>query len=327
MWELGHKESWVLKNWCFWTVVLEKTLESPLTARRSNQSMLNEINPEYSLKDWCWSWSSNTLANWCELPGKDPDAGKDQRQEEKGTREDELVRWHYRLNVHELEEAPGDGEGQGSLACCRPWIRKESDVPEWLNNSSKCWHEEILSSALILKTCSSWHASFYTEKLSVKHNLHGSFIFAHVLLTQYYSMYNNSELFLILFSLWNKSFAMNLYFPTLKYFFFLCLINIEIYKCLYFVFYLKCISSYFHFPRVYTWSPVFAYYLSNDLYLDYPCSFYVNITGFSLRNTVQSCCNKEYLWHLETWQDVKWTPGQQKLVRTSDVETYRKHAG
>ena len=146
MWELGHKESWVLKNWCFWTVVLEKTLESPLTARRSNQSMLNEINPEYSLKDWCWSWSSNTLATWCELPGKDPDAGKDQRQEEKGTREDEMVGWHHRLYGHELEQAPGDSEGQGSLACCRPWIRRVRRA--WVTEQQQqvlTWGNPVLS--------------------------------------------------------------------------------------------------------------------------------------------------------------------------------------
>ena len=63
MWELDHKENWAPKNWYFWTVVLEKTLESPWTARKSNQSILKEISPEL---DWCWSWSSNTLATWCE---------------------------------------------------------------------------------------------------------------------------------------------------------------------------------------------------------------------------------------------------------------------
>ena len=65
MWELDYKESWVLKNWCFWTVVLEKTLESFWTARRSNQSILKEISPECSLWGRCWSWNSNTLATWC----------------------------------------------------------------------------------------------------------------------------------------------------------------------------------------------------------------------------------------------------------------------
>ena len=66
MWEPDYKEGWALKNWCFWTVVLEKTPESLLDARRSNQSILKKINPEYSLKDWCWSWSSTTLTTWYE---------------------------------------------------------------------------------------------------------------------------------------------------------------------------------------------------------------------------------------------------------------------
>ena len=69
--------------------------------------------------------------NW--LIGKDPDAGKDWRQEEKGTTEDELVGWHHWLNGHEFEQAPGVGDGQGSLACCSPWDCKELDMTEWLN--------------------------------------------------------------------------------------------------------------------------------------------------------------------------------------------------
>ena len=66
MWELDYIESWAPKNWCFWTVELEKTLESPLTARRSNQSILKEISSECHWKDWCWSWNSSTLATSCE---------------------------------------------------------------------------------------------------------------------------------------------------------------------------------------------------------------------------------------------------------------------
>ena len=67
MWELDSKESWVLKNWYLWTVVLEKTLESPLDCKEMNQSILKEISPEYSLEDWCCSWNSNSLVTW----GKD----------------------------------------------------------------------------------------------------------------------------------------------------------------------------------------------------------------------------------------------------------------
>ena len=86
-------------------------------------------------KDWCWSWNSNTLATWCEelTLWKDPDAGKDWRQEEKGMREDEIVRWHHRLNGDEFEQVLGVGDGQGGLACCGPWGRKESDMTEQLN--------------------------------------------------------------------------------------------------------------------------------------------------------------------------------------------------
>ena len=100
MWELEHKEGWAPNNWCFWTVVLEKTLESPLDYKR-----IKPVNPKGNSvmnihwKDWCWSWSSSTLATWCEehLIRKDPDAGKDWRQK-KGTTENEMVGWHYWLD-------------------------------------------------------------------------------------------------------------------------------------------------------------------------------------------------------------------------------------
>ena len=86
-------------------------------------------------KDWCWSWNSNTLATWCKswLIGKDPDAGKDWGQEEKGTKEDEMVGWHHWLNGHGFGWTPGVGDGQGGLACCSSWGHKESDTTEWLN--------------------------------------------------------------------------------------------------------------------------------------------------------------------------------------------------
>ena len=90
-------------------------------------------------KDWCWNWSSNNLANtsntdaknW--LIWKDPDVGKDWKQEEKGTTEDEMIEWHHQLNGHEFEQAPGVNDGQGSLVCCSPWVSKESDKTERLN--------------------------------------------------------------------------------------------------------------------------------------------------------------------------------------------------
>ena len=134
--ELDHKESWVPKNWCFWTVVLEKTLESPLDCK--------EIQPVHPKGDQSWMFigrtdaEAETLILWApdlksRFTGKDPDAGKDWRQEEKGTTEDEIVGWHHWLYGHELEQSPGVDNGQGSQACCSPWGRKESDMTEQLN--------------------------------------------------------------------------------------------------------------------------------------------------------------------------------------------------
>ena len=133
MWELDHKEGWVPKNWCFWNVVLEKTLESPLDCK--------EIKPVNLKGNQSWIFIGETDAeaeapilwppdakSW--LIGKDPDAGKDWGQEEKGITEDEMVGWHHRLYGHEFEQAPGVGVGQGSLMCCSPWVHKESDMAE-----------------------------------------------------------------------------------------------------------------------------------------------------------------------------------------------------
>ena len=129
MWELDHKESWAPKNWCYWTVVLKKSLESPWTTRRSNQPILQIINPEYSLDGLLLKLKLQYFGH-CEDPThwKNPDAEKDWGQEEKGAREDEMVGWHHQLNGHEFEQIPGDSERQGSLACCSPWGRKESDM-------------------------------------------------------------------------------------------------------------------------------------------------------------------------------------------------------
>ena len=136
LWELDHKEGWRLKNWCFQTVVLEKTLENHWTARRWNQSIPKEINCEYSLEysndaetEAPILWPPDTKSR---LIGKDPDAGKDGGQEEKGTTKDEMVGWHHRLNGHEFEQTLGDGEGQGSLACSSPWGHKELGTTEQL---------------------------------------------------------------------------------------------------------------------------------------------------------------------------------------------------
>ena len=134
MWELDYKESWALKNWYFWTVVLEKTLESPLDCK--------EIKSVNSKGNQSWIFIGRTDAkdetpilwppdvkNW--LTGKGPHAGKDLRQEEKGTREDEMVGWHHQLNRHDFEQAPGVANGQWGLACCSPWGHKSQT---WLSD-------------------------------------------------------------------------------------------------------------------------------------------------------------------------------------------------
>ena len=135
MWELDYIESWALKNWCFWTVVLEKTLESPLDCR--------EIKPVNPKGNQSWIFSGRTDAE-TEAPvlgppdvrngliEKYPNAGKDWGQGEKGTTVDEMVGWHDRINVHEFKQALGDGEEQGGLACCSPWGHRVRH--DWLNN-------------------------------------------------------------------------------------------------------------------------------------------------------------------------------------------------
>ena len=128
MWELDHEEGCVPKNWCFWTVVL-KTLESPLDCK--------EIKPVNRKGNQLWIFIGRTEAkapillppdvkSW--YIGKGPDAGKDWGQEEKWATEDEVVGRHHWLNGQEFEQALGDSDGQGSLECCSPWGRKESDM-------------------------------------------------------------------------------------------------------------------------------------------------------------------------------------------------------
>ena len=136
MWELDYEESWVPKNWCFWTVVLEKTLESPLDCK--------EIQPVHSKEDQPWVFfgrndaKAETPVVWLPdvkswLIGKDSDAGSDWGQEEKGTAEDEMAWWHHRLDGHESAWTVGVGDGQGGLACCNWRGLKESDTTERLN--------------------------------------------------------------------------------------------------------------------------------------------------------------------------------------------------
>ena len=136
MWELDYRESWAPKNWCFWTVVLEKTHECPLDCK--------EIQPVHPKGDQSWVFIGRTdveaetpilwppdVKSW--LTGKDPDAGKDWGQEEKGTTEDEIAGWHHWLNGHGFGWTLAVGDGQGGLACCGSWGLKESDMAEWLN--------------------------------------------------------------------------------------------------------------------------------------------------------------------------------------------------
>ena len=152
MWELDYKESWAQKNWCFWTVVLEKTLESPLDCK--------EVQPVHPKGDQSWMFTGRTdveaetpvlwppdAKSW--LIGKDPDAGKDWGQEEKGTTEDEMVGWHHRLNGH------GFGDGQECLACCGSRGHKEStrlsnwtELKEYITSGK---HSKLLRTMLFHK--------------------------------------------------------------------------------------------------------------------------------------------------------------------------------
>ena len=138
MWELDHKEGRVPKNWCFQTVVLEKTLESPLDSK--------EIKPVNLKGNQSWIFFGRTDAEaetpilWApdtksRLTGKDPDAGKHWGWEEKGAIEGEIVGWHHWPDGHEFEQTSGDSEGQESLACCSPWGCKELDMTYQLNNN------------------------------------------------------------------------------------------------------------------------------------------------------------------------------------------------
>ena len=143
IWELDCEESWLPKNSCFWIVVLEKTLESPLDCK--------EIQPVHPKGDQSWVFIGRTdteaeapilwppnAKSW--LIGKDLDAGRDYGQEEKGLIEDEMAGWHHRLNGHKFEWTLGAGDGQGGLVCCDSWGHKESDTTERLNWSELNFH-------------------------------------------------------------------------------------------------------------------------------------------------------------------------------------------
>ena len=165
MWELDCEEGWAAKNWCFWTGVLEKTLESPLDCK--------EIQPVHSEGDQPWDFfgrndaKAETPVLWpphakCWLIGKDSDAGRDWGQEEKGMTEDEMAGWYHWLDGHESEWTPGVGDGQGGLACRDSWGYKESDTTERL----------IWSDHFVLRVAFSYKTHFpfiyiYIYKISV----------------------------------------------------------------------------------------------------------------------------------------------------------------
>ena len=164
MWELDSKQSWVPQNWCFWTVVLEKILESPLNCK--------EIQPAHPIRNQSWIFIGRTDAeaetpvlwppdvkNW--LIWKYPDDGKNWRWEEKGMTEDEMIGWHHQLDGHEFKQTPVVVDGQGGLVCCSPWGHEESDSIEWLNwTELNCpWNFCCLNGRMMIRSkhlCLNW---------------------------------------------------------------------------------------------------------------------------------------------------------------------------
>ena len=128
MWELDYKKSWALKNWHFWTVCWRRLLRVPWTARRSNQSILKEISPGYSLEGLMLKLK---LRYFGHLMWR-ADAGKDWGQEEKRTTENEIIGWHHRLNGHGFGWTPGVGDRQGGLACLVHGVTKSwTQLSDW----------------------------------------------------------------------------------------------------------------------------------------------------------------------------------------------------
>ena len=136
MWGLDYKESWAPKNLCFWLLCWRRLFRVSWAARKSNQSILKEINPEYSLEGLMLKlklqyfghlmWRTDSLEKILML-------GKTEGKKRRGQQRMRLVGWHHWLNGHEFEQAPGSGDGQESLECCSPWGCKGSDTTEWLN--------------------------------------------------------------------------------------------------------------------------------------------------------------------------------------------------
>ena len=162
MWELDHKEGWVPKNWCFQTVVLEKILESPLDCKE-----IKTVHPKGN-QSWIFIGRTDAEAlilrpldakNW--LIRKDPDAGKDWRQDEKGTTEDRMVGWHHRLSGHEFEQTLGDREGQGSLVRWSPWVAKSrTRLRDWTTESKLLY---LTGYTLLAIPSKYWGTIFYYQ--------------------------------------------------------------------------------------------------------------------------------------------------------------------
>ena len=186
MWELDYKESWELKNWCFWTVALEKTLESPLDCKE-----IQTVHPKGN-QSWIFIGRTDAEAktpilwlpdaqNW--LIGKDPDGGKDWRQEEKRITEDGIVGWHHWLNGHEFEQVPEVGDGQGSLGCCSPWVHRVGH--DWVielnwESCDVCTKKPFTCKGILMMftnvkgTCKKhWQFLPYTERLKLGHASNG----------------------------------------------------------------------------------------------------------------------------------------------------------
>ena len=159
---MDHNEGWAPNNWCFWTVVLEKTPESPLDSK--------EFQPVHSKGDQSWVFIGRTDAeaetpvlwpphekSW--LIGKDPDAGTFWGQDKKGTTEDEMAGWHYWLDGHQFEWTPGLGDGQGGLVCCDSWVAKcRTPLSDWNELNWTEWYMRlsIFSYACLLSVYLPW---------------------------------------------------------------------------------------------------------------------------------------------------------------------------
>ena len=184
MWELDCEEGWALKNWSFWTVVLEKTLESPLDCK--------EIQPVHSEGNQPWDFFGGNDAK-AETPvlwpphvkswviGKDSDTGRDWGQEEEGTTEDEMAGWRHWLDTHEFRWTLGIGDGQGGLACCYSWGHKESDTTERLK-----WTE-----------LNHWNNSYTLSFSCPQSKFHSSLLLYHFYLISLLPNYSASHPFIL----------------------------------------------------------------------------------------------------------------------------------